>query len=187
MKVGKGHMVYLVFILSLLIVSCTPKKEVVQQVQVIKCEQGKPVTGYFSVAKDTPMKEKPSHKSKTKINAKATELLGKADYRILDGDYRLKSFCETEKWVYAMIVKIDEADVQGEFGWIPKSAIKDLSQQAPPKNRKAEDKFDCYEKGIKYYKSIGSYPRLSTGESAEQITELKCSRTIGAFDTGLLQ
>ncbi|WP_413578571.1 zinc ribbon domain-containing protein [Bdellovibrio sp. HCB290] len=40
----------------------------------------------------------------------------------------------------------------------------------------------CIEKGIKYFKEIGAYPRLtSTGQLAEEAAEEKCGRTVGAF------
>ncbi len=39
----------------------------------------------------------------------------------------------------------------------------------------------CNVKGIAYYKEIGSYPRLSTGEDAERKVRENCSRTTGAF------
>lgn len=40
----------------------------------------------------------------------------------------------------------------------------------------------CIEKGIKYYKDLGSYPTLSTGENADlKITE-KCDFNISMFD-----
>lgn len=33
---------------------------------------------------------------------------------------------------------------------------------------------DCYDRGVKYYTEIGSYPRLSTGESALTVINQKC-------------
>jgi hypothetical protein len=41
---------------------------------------------------------------------------------------------------------------------------------------------DCVKKGETYYKEIGSYPRLSTGESADELIKQKCYNTTGAFD-----
>lgn len=40
---------------------------------------------------------------------------------------------------------------------------------------------DCYHNGIAYYKEIGSYPRLSTGERASSVAMDKCSRSVLAF------
>lgn len=35
----------------------------------------------------------------------------------------------------------------------------------------------CIERGISYYKDFGSYPNLSTGESAKTASRKKCLRT----------
>lgn len=41
----------------------------------------------------------------------------------------------------------------------------------------------CVEKGIKYYKEIGSYPNLSDGRSAEVAAQDKCLNYSGSFDS----
>ena len=40
---------------------------------------------------------------------------------------------------------------------------------------------ECYEKGIAYYKEIGSFPRFSTGEDATTEASERCSRSLLAF------
>lgn len=40
---------------------------------------------------------------------------------------------------------------------------------------------DCTQRGVAYFKEIGSYPRLSTGEYAETEAFQRCSRTTTAF------
>jgi len=40
----------------------------------------------------------------------------------------------------------------------------------------------CIEKGIKYYQNLGSYPTLSTGESADLKIREKCNFNINMFD-----
>lgn len=40
---------------------------------------------------------------------------------------------------------------------------------------------DCYERGVKYYTEIGSYPHLSTGESALTVINQKCFANPGMF------
>ncbi len=39
----------------------------------------------------------------------------------------------------------------------------------------------CQERGVSYYKEIGSYPRLSTGESADEKIKGMCGRNANAF------
>lgn len=39
----------------------------------------------------------------------------------------------------------------------------------------------CHRKGIEYYKEIGAYPTLSTGESARAKVEGMCGRNVYAF------
>ena len=39
----------------------------------------------------------------------------------------------------------------------------------------------CVRKGIEYYKEIGAYPTLSTGESARAKVEGMCGRNVYAF------
>lgn len=41
---------------------------------------------------------------------------------------------------------------------------------------------DCFEKGEQFYKDIGSYPRLSTGELADVVISRKCARNPKTFD-----
>jgi len=40
----------------------------------------------------------------------------------------------------------------------------------------------CIEKGVKYYQDIGSYPTLSTGESADIKIREKCNFNIDMFN-----
>lgn len=40
----------------------------------------------------------------------------------------------------------------------------------------------CIEKGVKYYKDLGSYPILSTGESADLKIREKCDFNINIFN-----
>lgn len=40
----------------------------------------------------------------------------------------------------------------------------------------------CVSKGISYFREIGSYPRLTTGELATEEARERCQRTRGAFD-----
>jgi hypothetical protein len=41
---------------------------------------------------------------------------------------------------------------------------------------------NCVEKGVAYFKDIGSYPNLSTGRDARSVALERCSRTTKAFD-----
>ena len=39
----------------------------------------------------------------------------------------------------------------------------------------------CYQRGVAYYKEIGSYPTLSDGRSAELVVRDRCDRANTAF------
>jgi hypothetical protein len=39
----------------------------------------------------------------------------------------------------------------------------------------------CIQRGIQYYKDIGSYPTLSNGENADKKVSERCNRTATAF------
>jgi hypothetical protein len=39
----------------------------------------------------------------------------------------------------------------------------------------------CYQRGVAYFKEIGSYPTLSNGRSAELVASERCNRSITAF------
>ncbi len=41
----------------------------------------------------------------------------------------------------------------------------------------------CVNKGIQYYKDIGSYPRLSDGKLADIAAQEKCLNSTAAFDS----
>lgn len=43
------------------------------------------------------------------------------------------------------------------------------------------DKDKCIDRGIAYFKDIGSWPTLSSGRDAETVAQERCSRTTGAF------
>jgi len=40
----------------------------------------------------------------------------------------------------------------------------------------------CVTRGGDYYRTIGSYPHLSDGRSADAVVQERCGRTTGAFD-----
>lgn len=52
-------------------------------------------------------------------------------------------------------------------------------------NRIAKEQAACVEKGVAYFKEIGSYPRLKAGDdagrSAREVADERCGRTKGAF------
>lgn len=39
----------------------------------------------------------------------------------------------------------------------------------------------CTDRGIEYFKEIGSYPNLSDGRSSAKVAAERCARTTGAF------
>lgn len=54
-----------------------------------------------------------------------------------------------------------------------------IANAAAERQRKMQP---CIDKGIAYFKEIGSYPKLaSTGERAEQVAKDRCERTTTAF------
>jgi len=43
------------------------------------------------------------------------------------------------------------------------------------------DTAECVQKGIRYFKGIGSYPQLSDGRYADTVVVQRCNRTSTAF------
>ena len=48
-------------------------------------------------------------------------------------------------------------------------------------SEKQVDEPGCWQRGVAYYKSIGSYPRLSNGDLAEAAAMRKCKNSPIAF------
>lgn len=60
------------------------------------------------------------------------------------------------------------------------------SDRAAEEEREAEDPvMSCVQRGVAYFKEIGSYPTLqsapNTGRAAEDVALERCQRTTGAF------
>jgi hypothetical protein len=51
----------------------------------------------------------------------------------------------------------------------------------PGRDRSDSEVDACVERGVQYFKDIGSYPTLSTGRSAEVVARERCNRTTTAF------
>lgn len=58
----------------------------------------------------------------------------------------------------------------------------ELERQALEAAAEKEQYSACIEKGVKYYKSLGSYPILSTGEDADSKIRQKCDFNINVFN-----
>ncbi len=58
----------------------------------------------------------------------------------------------------------------------------ELERQALEAAAEKEQYSVCIEKGVKYYKSLGSYPTLSTGKSADLKIREKCDFNMNMFD-----
>ena len=60
--------------------------------------------------------------------------------------------------------------------------LKPTADSRPSEKPKRTSVSECIQKGINYYKDLGSYPYLSTGESAEKTSQEKCFNTSKEFD-----
>ena len=40
---------------------------------------------------------------------------------------------------------------------------------------------ECTQRGVKYFKEIGSFPKLSDGRDAKEVAEERCRRTLTAY------
>lgn len=88
------------------------------------CEQGTPVSGTFYVeGSDINFRTGPGTEHSPVINRKATEVLGKTQYRTLWPTMVLEGRCETAEWLQAHIVKADGNPVNWETGWVHKQFV----------------------------------------------------------------
>lgn len=133
-------------------------------------ENSKAAYGYYDARKGTRLYKEDSAKSpKIKVID-------------LESQYQFRAKCENELWIQGQIVRSGYYAVNGETGWIKKSDL--LNKFAAPNKAisKAQSDEDCIANGIGYYKTIGSYPRLSNGKDISQVVQDKCTRTRSAFD-----
>lgn len=88
------------------------------------CEQGMPVSGTFYVkGSDINFRTGPGPNHSPVINRKATDVLGKTQYRTLWPSMVLEGRCETADWLQARIVKADGSAVNWETGWVHKKFV----------------------------------------------------------------
>lgn len=88
------------------------------------CEQGTPVSGTFYVqGSDINFRTGPGNDHSPVINRKATEVLGRTQYRTLWPSMVLEGRCETAEWLQARIVKADGSTVNWETGWVHKQFV----------------------------------------------------------------
>lgn len=63
------------------------------------------------------------------------------------------------------------------------SSSKENSEEDYVQRQLEEQKYKaCTEKGVKYYWNLGSYPYLSTGQSADEKIKRACDINVAAFD-----
>lgn len=89
------------------------------------CEVGTPTEGKFYIKKDeTPFYLEPDKNSGKVVNSRATEVLGRTQYRDLWTAMVLEGLCETPEWLQAKIVEADGSPVDWEAGWVEKSKVR---------------------------------------------------------------
>ena len=90
----------------------------------VNCEQGSPISGSFYVkGSDINFRAGPGIDHSHVINWKATEVLGRTQYRTLWPSMVLEGRCETADWLQARIVKADGNSVNWETGWVHKKFV----------------------------------------------------------------
>ena len=90
------------------------------------CEQGTPVSGPIYVkGSEIKFHTGPGMNHAAVINRKATQVLGKTQYRTLWPSMVLEAQCETDEWFKARIVKADGYAVNWETGWVHKRYVAD--------------------------------------------------------------
>ena len=90
----------------------------------VSCDYGTPVAGRFFVkGREINFRAGPGTNHKRVINQKATQVLGKTQYRTLWPSMVLEGRCETEEWLQAKIVEVDGGPVNWETGWAHKMFV----------------------------------------------------------------
>ena len=88
------------------------------------CEQGTPVSGSIYVnGSEINFYAGPGMDHAAVINRKATQVLGRTQYRTLWPSMVLEAQCETDEWFKARIVKADGYAVNWEIGWVHKQYV----------------------------------------------------------------
>ncbi len=88
------------------------------------CKQGTQVSGPFYVkGSDINFRTGPGTNHSPVINRRATDVLGKTQYRTLWPSMVLEGQCETADWLQARIIKADGSAVNWETGWVYKKFV----------------------------------------------------------------
>lgn len=94
------------------------------QGRVADCEHGARVSGTFYVkGRNIEFRSGPGQDYDFVVNRKATDVLGKTQYRTLWPSMLLDARCETAGWLQARIVKADGNTVNWETGWVQKQFV----------------------------------------------------------------
>jgi hypothetical protein len=88
------------------------------------CEHGTPVSGRFYVkGREINFRTGPGTNYGSVVNQRATEVLGRTEYRTLSPDVVLEGRCETEEWLEAHIAEVAGSAVDWETGWVHKEFV----------------------------------------------------------------
>lgn len=103
----------------------TTKTQSVQQARApVNCDYGTPVSGRFFVkGREINFRSGPGTNHSLVINQKATQVLGKTQYRTLWPSMVLEGLCETDEWLQASIIEADGSPVNWETGWVYKQFV----------------------------------------------------------------
>jgi len=89
------------------------------------CETGTSTNArYYVEREETPFYVAPDKNSDKVINSRASEVLGRTEYRTLWPEMVLQGLCETPQWLQAKIVEADGQPVDWETGWVELSLVK---------------------------------------------------------------
>lgn len=89
------------------------------------CEVGTPTADmFYPMADKTPFFTLPNTAAPKVLNQRATEALGRKDYRDLWTGMVLQGECQTDQWIKGRIVEADGRSVDWEAGWVQKKVVR---------------------------------------------------------------
>ena len=94
------------------------------------CSIGTPTTAkYFVIKREIPFYLNPDKNKGRVVNAKASEIFKRTEYRTLWPAMVLQGRCEIGEWLQAKIIEADGHSVDWETGWVEKNQINTTPSQ----------------------------------------------------------
>ena len=100
-------------------VGCSAEPAEKRPESTVSCAIGTPVGKRVSITgQDVPMLSAPESTAERVVNQKATQVLGRTEYRTLTPEYGVTALCQVPGYVQLSIVEVDGEPVTWETGWV---------------------------------------------------------------------